>query len=208
MQPHPAWWPFYVFLSLKFLMYRKLVHHFIVLFNMSLYYWNVLGLMPITDSLYCCIVWLIAIVIIETPVHSLYYSACICHCIIDMSLGLHAHLTVWFGYVLLGTIAHLLLHCIIIENHVKMCGQRGLKVPPLSQSLHCIILYYWIDVPLFHSDCLICRSVSVPSSQSLNCVTLYYWMVCKDQLAQECCQAYGKGVSWYYPTWFKSHWII
>ena len=110
-------------------MYRKLVHHCIALFDMSLKctYW---GSMPIWLSLYhyCYVLG-------PTSIHCMIW--CICHYIVTMSITLEI---VWFPlyyWYVIGANAHLivLLHwCIgtvLFENHVKCLG-RGLKVPPIS----------------------------------------------------------------------------
>ena len=73
-------------------------------------------------------------------------------------------------------------------------------------ALYHIVLLNWCTIVSFRLSYLQV-SLSTQFSISELCYTVLL-NVCKDQLAQECCQAYGKGVSWYYPTWFKSHWII
>ena len=141
------------------------------------------------------------------------------HCIIDISLGLHAHITVLFAMYYCIVLLLTIMSNVWAERfkgtstHLWMYGQRGLKVPPPIQhcgletpklvyfafyylGMECTIESMYHCIALFHSW--------VRSTQTIVLFTMYYYQMYSARTNwHKSCQAYGKGVSQYYPTWFK-----
>ena len=157
------------------------------------------------DSLYYCIVWLIAIVLFDaivllicigTLVHSLYNLLCIALYYWNVPLGLHAHITVLFA----------MYYCIVLllkimsnvwaerfkgtSTHLWMYRQRGLKVPPPIQGggletpkLVCFALHYlgmehpsYCTIELMY-HCIALFHSQVRSTQTIVLFTMYYYQM-------------------------------
>ena len=157
------------------------------------------------DSLYCCIVWLIAIVLLKcigTLVHSLYYLLCTALYYWNVPLGLHANITVLFA----------MYYCIVlllkIMSNAREERFKGTSTHPrlwVRNARTCVLCIVLLGVWNTHHIVLLnwCTIVLHCHIHTVLSNVLLSNVFSKDQLAQKSCQAYNKGVFWCYPTWFK-----
>ena len=136
----------------------------------------------------------------------LYDLLCIALYYWNVPLGLHVHITVLFA----------MYYCIVlllkIMSNVWAERFKGTSTHPrlwVINTWTCVLCIVLLGVWNTHHIVLLnwCTIVLHCHIHTVLSNVLLSNVFSKDQLAQESCQAYGNGVSQYYPTWFKSHCI-